>query len=92
MAIIQEDFWHQAKRDDPYYAGRIFGENYASAGSKILPVGIKAAENSEVLFLDYERYPLLSALSCRMTVSLSVIGPIICIRIMSANGASCLAD
>mgnify|MGYP000108003384 FL=1 len=55
LAVVQEDFWHQQKEVIYIMPGEIFGENYASAGNKTLPVSIKAAEKSEVLFLDYKR-------------------------------------
>ena len=44
--------------------GEIFGENYASAGNKTLPVSIKAAEKSEVLFLDYKRSLTFCTMAC----------------------------
>ena len=81
LAIIQEDFWHQQKETIHIMPGEIFGENYASAGSKILPVGIKAAENSEVLFLDYERSLTFCTMACPFH-SMMVHN---LIRIMSAN-------
>ena len=81
VMIIQEDFWHQQKETIHIMPGEIFGENYASAGSKILPVGIKAAENSEVLFLDYERSLTFCTMACPFH-SMMVHN---LIRIMSAN-------
>lgn len=81
LAIIQEDLWHQQKETIHIMPGEIFGENYASAGSKILPVGIKAAENSEVLFLDYERSLTFCTMACPFH-SMMVHN---LIRIMSAN-------
>ena len=39
-------------------------KNYASAGNKTLPVSIKAAEKSEVLFLDYKRSLTFCTMAC----------------------------
>ena len=64
LAVVQEDFWHQQKEMIYIMPGEIFGENYASAGNKILPVSIKAAEKSEVLFLDYKRSLTFCTMAC----------------------------
>ncbi len=64
LAVIREDFWHQQRETDHILPGEIFGENYASAGNRTLPVDIKAAEKSEVLFLDYERSLTFCTMSC----------------------------
>ena len=68
LAIIQEDFWHQQKETIHIMPGEIFGENYAS-------------ENSEVLFLDYERSLTFCTMACPFH-SMMVHN---LIRIMSAN-------
>ena len=64
LAVVQEDFWHEEKETIHIMPGEIFGENYASAGNRTLPVSIKAAENSEVLFLDYERSLTFCTMAC----------------------------
>lgn len=64
LAIIQEDFWHEQKEAAYILPGEIFGEGYASAGNRSLHVSIKAAENSEVLFLDYERSLTFCTMAC----------------------------
>ena len=76
MAMFENDQWiFQAGEELGYIMvvlkemiyimpGEIFGENYASAGNKTLPVSIKAAEKSEVLFLDYERSLTFCTMAC----------------------------
>lgn len=64
LVIIQEDFWHEQKEAAYILPGEIFGEGYASAGNRSLHVSIKAAENSEVLFLDYERSLTFCTMAC----------------------------
>ena len=59
LAVVQEDFWHQQKEVIYIMPGEIFGENYASAGNKTLPVSIKAAEKSEVTVFRLQAFSYL---------------------------------
>lgn len=53
--IVQEDFWGNQGILSRLMPGDIFAESFVLAQAEAIPVGVMAAEDSQVLFLEYNR-------------------------------------
>ena len=53
--VIREDFWGKRKILSRLEEGELFGEAFACADVKEIPVSVMAAEDSEILFVNCER-------------------------------------
>ncbi|HPT77688.1 MAG TPA: Crp/Fnr family transcriptional regulator [Candidatus Atribacteria bacterium] len=53
--IVKEDFWGNRTIIAKFEAGGIFGEAFSYARIETLPLSVIAAEQSEIMFLDYKR-------------------------------------
>ncbi len=53
--IVKEDFWGNRTIIAKFEAGGIFGEALSYAQVETLPLSVIAAEQSEIMFLDYKR-------------------------------------
>lgn len=55
LHIVQEDFWGKRAILARLTPGELFGEAFACAGIKHLPVSVVAAEAAEIMLLDYRK-------------------------------------
>ena len=55
LHIVQEDFWGKRAILARLTPGELFGEAFACAGIKRLPVSVVAAEAAEIMLLDYRK-------------------------------------
>jgi CRP-like cAMP-binding protein len=62
--IVREDFWGKRKIVTRIEPGEIFGEAFACAGVKKLPISIMVAEESEILFVDCTRMMTSCSSAC----------------------------
>ena len=53
--VLREDFWGKRKIMARIEQSGLFGESFAFAGIGELPVSVMAAEESEILFINYQR-------------------------------------
>lgn len=68
--VIQEDYWGNRTILAHIRPGGLFGEAYSCAGIERLPVGVVAAEDSTVLFLDYRKIITTCSAACAFHTSL----------------------
>ena len=62
--VIRDDFWGRRKIVARIESGGLFGEAFACAGAEKLPVGILAAEASEVLLVNCKRITGICSNAC----------------------------
>ena len=62
--VLQEDYWGNRTILAHIPPGGLFGEAFAYTEVKSLPVSILAAENSEILFVDYKRIITTCSSAC----------------------------
>lgn len=62
--IIQEDFWGNRTILEQIEPGGMFGEAFACAGTKKIPVSVLAAEETEVLFFPYQKILTMCPNAC----------------------------
>ncbi|MDR0888632.1 MAG: Crp/Fnr family transcriptional regulator [Coriobacteriales bacterium] len=55
LHVIQEDYWGSRSIITDVVPGDLFGEAFAGAGLQTLPVSVIAVQDSDVLFIDFER-------------------------------------
>ena len=55
LHIVQEDFWGKRGILARLTPGELFGEAFACAGIKLLPVSVVATEAAEIMLLDYRK-------------------------------------
>ena len=55
LHIVQEDFWGKRAILARLAPGDLFGEAFACAGIKRLPVSVAATENAQIMLLDYRK-------------------------------------
>jgi cAMP-binding proteins - catabolite gene activator and regulatory subunit of cAMP-dependent protein kinases len=62
--VLREDFWGRRNLLARIETGGLFGESFAFARMKLLPVSVTAAEDSEILFIDASRIMTTCAVPC----------------------------
>lgn len=62
--VVQEDFWGHRLILAHVFSGDIFGEAFSCAEEKVLPVGVTAAEDSEILLIDYRKIVTTCSSAC----------------------------
>jgi len=62
--VIQEDYWGNRTILAHGSPGEIFGEAYSCAEEQRLPVSVVAAENSEIMLLDYRKIVSTCSSAC----------------------------
>lgn len=65
VQVIREDYWGNRQIIAGIGEGQLFGESYACASGEPLMVGVLAAENTEVLFLEVGRLLTVCPMACR---------------------------
>lgn len=62
--VFRETFWGEKEELMLLEEGQSFGEDYACARTAVLPVGVEALEECEILFLSYQRMITFCSLAC----------------------------
>lgn len=62
--VIRENFWGGAERFEELGPGELFGPEFACAQATILPVGLLAEADCEILFMEYKRMITVCNLAC----------------------------
>lgn len=62
--VIRQDFWGGEERFEILEPGSLFGPEFACAQATILPVGLVALEDCEVVFMEYKRMINVCSLAC----------------------------
>ena len=65
VVILKEDFYGNRYIQASFSQGEIFAESVVCAGIESLPVTIMATENSEILFMDFNKILTTCAKSCQ---------------------------
>ena len=64
VRVLQEDYWGNRTILAHINPGGLFGEAFSCAETDYLPVGVLAAEKSEILLIDYRRIITTCRASC----------------------------
>jgi CRP-like cAMP-binding protein len=64
VRVVREDFWGNRNILAHIPPSGLFGEAFSCAGVDRLPVGVTAAEKSEVLFIDCKRIAAVCSAAC----------------------------
>ena len=62
--VIQEDYWGNRTILAHLESGKLFGEAYTCVEEQKLPVSVVAAENAEILLLDYRKIVTTCSTTC----------------------------
>lgn len=65
LQIIKEDYWGNRTIIESVGRGELFGEAFACAEVETIPVSVVAAEETEVLLMDYQKLLTACSSSCR---------------------------
>ncbi len=68
--LIQEDYWGNRFLMSQVCSGEEFGEAFACAPNEVLPLSAYAAQDTEVLFIDYQRIATVCSSACTFHVRL----------------------
>lgn len=62
--VLQDDFWGHRKILSRIHPGGLLGEAFSCAGKDTFPFSVAAAENSEVLLIDFPRIVTTCSIPC----------------------------